>query len=416
MKPHNKPCFTPCRAARHCPRGRDGIRKIVLTTLCALTAFALSAQSELTRVLGEIEANNTELAALRKLRDANTVAARVGNSLENPEVEFGYTWNSPAAAGKGGEVSVSQAFDFPTVYSNRNKLAGLQARRYGNEYLAARQKVLLKAQECYIEVQTLRRIGSVLEYVAENARRVADIYQRKVEAGQANVLELNEARFTMIGHEKALRLNQAQLHGALERLAGLNGGEAVTVDRSEYDLMPELPSFEKVYEDYLHLSPELAAAAVALSEADMDVRLSRSQSLPKLSLGYKHEYGRDEKANGLTVGVSIPMFGNRNNVKRARAQSEYARAQLENVQSDLRSQLRELYARLEILNASLGSYDTLLDPEKAVEYIQKALDAGQISVTEYFSQLQPVYESQLAVFEMQREYLADYARLNMIYL
>ena len=414
--------YAPGRSVTTCFVSRSGfhdkteiMKHIVLTIFFLFSVFSASAQQELDRLLGEIEKNNPELSALRMLRDANSVSTYVGNSLENPEVEFGYMWSSPTS-GESGEISLKQAFDFPTVYVNRNKMADLQRQRYGYEYQAARQEILLQAQECYIEIQMLRSIGRLMEDVADNARSITEAYRQKMDAGQANILELDEARFNMIGRDNALELNRAELQAAMERLAGLNGGEIIHVTDSLSDYIPGLPRFEKISEDYMRMSPELSAAMLAKMESEYDIKLSRSEGLPTFSLGYKHEFSEDDKAHGLIVGMSIPMFGNRNNVKRAKAQNGYAQAQLESTKNNIYAQLREMYAKLEVLHNSLERYDDILDTEKALQYIRTALDAGQISITEYFSKLEPVYESRLSVLELQREYLLTYARINAIYL
>ena len=392
------------------------MKKIFLVMAMSVAAFSLSAQGELERILTEVEANNASLAALRKLRDAQTVGARVGNSLENPEVEFSYKWNDPSSLGTTGEISVSQPFDFPTVYAHRNKLAKLQAEKYGYEYQASRQELLLEAQKLYIEIVSLKRTTSVLEFLADNAREIAKVYAEKLDVGDANILESNEANFTLISQDNALKMARVQLQSATERLTGLNGGIEVKIDADDFGELPILGLLDEILAEYMELSPELRALAVEKRAAERDIKLSRSLSLPKLSVGYSHEFSKEDKSNGLSVGMSIPMFGNRNNVKRAKAQDEYAEASLKSATLDVETRIREQYAQAQIIRESLVKYESMLDLEQAVEFARKALDAGRISITEYFSQVQPIYEAHLTIMELQRDYLLAFAQINSIRL
>lgn len=392
------------------------MKKIFLVMAMSVAAFSLSAQGELERILTEVEANNASLAALRKLRDAQTVGARVGNSLENPEVEFSYKWNDPSSLGTTGEISISQPFDFPTVYAHRNKLAKLQAEKYGYEYQASRQELLLEAQKLYIEIVSLKRTTSVLEFLADNAREIAKVYAEKLDVGDANILESNEANFTLISQDNALKMARVQLQSATERLTGLNGGIEVKIDADDFGELPILGLLDEILAEYMELSPELRALAVEKMAAERDIKLSRSLSLPKLSVGYSHEFSKEDKSNGLSVGMSIPMFGNRNNVKRAKAQDEYAEASLKSASLDVETGIREQYAQAQIIRESLVKYESMLDLEQAVEFARKALDAGRISITEYFSQVQPIYEAHLTIMELQRDYLLAFAQINSIRL
>ncbi len=392
------------------------MKKIFLAIAFAAAALSLSAQTELERILTDVEANNATLAALRKLRDAQTIEAKVGNSLADPEIGFEYKWGNPSSLGKTGEISVSQPFDFPTVYANRNKLAQALAEKYGHEYQAARQSLLLEAQTLYIEAVNLKRIVSVLGFLAQNARDIAGVYEKKLEVGDANVLQFNEANFTLIEKDNALKMAEVGLESALERLAGLNGGQGVDIAVADFGQLPDLRPFDEVYAEYADMSPELLALMAEKEASERDIKLSRSLSLPKLSAGYIHEFGPGERFNGLQMGMSIPMFGNRNNVKRAKAQQEYAEAALQSKEVDIQTGLREQYAQARIMRESLSRYESMLNLEESVGYARKALDAGRIGITEYFSQIQPIYEAHISILELQRDYLLAYARINMIRL
>lgn len=399
------------------------MKKIIITAVL-LGAFAWNgASAQVTdeaigQVLRSVERNNATLAARNKLADARTLEARTGNSLENPEVEFNYNWGTPASLGNTGEVTVTQSFDWPGTYVYRNRMARSLGEQYGHEFAAYRQGLLLEAQSLCLEIIALRRQGDILGRALDNARKIADIMARREKAGDANILEANKAQFELVGAQNAYKLNEIELAAAENRLVNLNGGEPMAFAAAEFPARPFLAGQDEMLARYEEMSPGLLALMSEKSAADNDVRMSRSKAMPKFSAGYKHEYvpGRNEKFKGVVVGMSIPMFGNRNNVKRARAQAAFAESQYRSGLVDVRSDLAELYARAALLAASLDDYRRITDNAHSAELLNRAIEAGQISVTDYFAELAPIYEAGLTLVEVERDYHLACARIMMIEL
>lgn len=393
------------------------IRFLIICILCACGACAARAQS-LEWVLEQVEANNASLDARRKLTDAQQVEARMGNSLEDPQVEYVHNWGNPSELGRSGELSLVQEFDFPTLYASRNKLSKLRREQYGYEYDAYRQQVLLEAQSLYIEIAALKEQGDLLRQTMEDSERIAQMFARSVETGDANVLEENKARFELAAARKAYGRNRIELSTAENRMANLNGGVAIEFgEEMIYDTGGSLPALETMAARYELGSPELIGILCEAEVAQQDLKVSRGGSLPKISLGYKFEHASGkERFNGVIVGLSIPIFANRHNVSRAKAQVIYAAAEAEKTRLDLRSSLEQMYAEAELLEATLAEYSDISDRTDAASLLAKALDAGHISVADYYAELRSVTENRLDMVELRRDLALVRARIMMVEL
>ena len=363
-------------------------------------------------VLDAVETNNRALEAQRNLKDAQTLEARTGKFLENPSVNYERMWGK-ADQGKKHEWTVAQPFDFPSVYFNKNKLAKLKGEQYGHEYASFRRGVLLQAQEQCIEIVYLRRRQALLDEQLANAERIAAAYGRMFEAGQTGVIERNRVELALVDARTAAQLNASDLAAAEENLRNLNGGVPVVVLEEEYPELQPLASFETFVEEYLAASPELQMGESAVQVAERNVALSRAQSLPKFEAGYRYEgsVGGGERFNGFEVGMSVPLFENKNTVKRARAEARYAEVQLESDRIDARSVVRRLYDREAVLSASMARYAEILAAQKTVEHLNRALDAGQMPVTDYFVELTALYDSRLSYLQLERDYQVVRAQL-----
>ena len=150
--------------------------------------------------------------------------------------------------------------------------------------------------------------------------------------------------------------------------------------------------------------------------ARYDVRLSRQQALPKVELGYKYEYGTGEHFNGFTAGLSIPILSNRHNVKRAHAMEQAAKANTESALAQQRSSVRELYLKVDYTGRLLESFGGLPDAAGYIDMLGRTLEAGQINIVDYYSELDTFYSALETRIRTDLEYRRGLARLNVIYM
>ena len=389
-------------------------RYLIAIVLFALPLHEAGAQS-LEWVLGQVEQNNASLAARRKLMDAQVVESRMGNTLEDPQAEYEHSWGNRSELGHGGEFSLVQEFDFPTLYSQRSKLAEVRRQQYGHQYDAFRQQIMLEAETAYIDIVCLREQDEMLRDAMEDARRVAEMFAARLEAGDANILEENKARFELVSAMGAYDRNRLELTQAEQRLANLNGGVAIPLSGdATYAADTELPPIEELYDLYDNASPELLDILCEAEAARRDIKVSRRQSMPKIALGYKFEHSAGERFNGVIVGLSIPIFSNRHNVSRAKAQSYYAEAEAERARTDVRALIDRMYVEAKLLKTMLAEYSALTDTVDAAALLAKALEAGHISVTDYYAELRPVIDNRLEVAQVRRDFYTVLAQLRAV--
>ena len=121
------------------------MRYVTAFTLSLGTLFTGTAQNSVEEVLARIVANNKEIQAGEQLARTRKIEASVGNTLPDPSVNYEHLWGKPASLGTSRELTVSQEFDFPTVYVNRNRLAQSKSALYDRQAEEERQNILLEA-------------------------------------------------------------------------------------------------------------------------------------------------------------------------------------------------------------------------------------------------------------------------------
>lgn len=387
------------------------MRKIYIILLLSALAVSAKAQSGISRILESIEANNKTLQAEKQMTEAQKLEANTGRYLANPTVELNQLWADRSAGGNSNELAVVQSFDFPTVYSNKNKLAKLRSANYDHQYAATRQQILLSAQQACLEIIYLKKQKAILDTRLKNAGRLAELYRQRLESGDANQLEMNKIQLEKINAQNASRLNEAALKAQWEKLQNLNGGQPVEFTDLNYGANPVLPGYEQLESEYLAADPTLKSLTGASEAANREIKLSRAQTLPKFDLGYRRNGGSEEKMNGFRVGMSIPLWENKNTVKTAKAQAEYAAASIDDNTQTLKSGLRELYIQAQALQSSSEEYARTLAVQRSEELLTKALEAGQISMIDYFVEITLLYDSIENYLGVEKEYHATIAQL-----
>lgn len=375
-----------------------------------LSGNALQAQN-LGRILQSIETNNKTLQATNRLTEAQKLEAQTGKYLPNPTIELNQLWADRSVGGNSNELAVIQSFDFPTVYSNKNKLAKLKAENFNYQYAAIRQQILLTAKQTYVEIIYLRRQKKLLDNRLKNAVRLSELYNQRLEKGDANQLELNKIQLEKINVQNAARLNDAALRALLEQLATLNGGLSLDFSDKEYTGEAEFPDYTQLENDYLATDPSLKSLASETQSADREIKLSRALSLPKFDIGYRRNGGSSETLNGFRIGMSIPLWENKNTVKKAKAQAEYASINMEDNTGNLKSTLREQYVQAEALRSSCAEYSQALSQQRNEELLNRALEAGQISMIDYFVEITILYDSMQNFLNVEKEYHTTMAQL-----
>ena len=386
--------------------------KLYILGWMLLGTLTTRAQNSIDQVLKSIETNNKSLQANTKMTDAQKLEAQTGTFLANPSVEWEQMWGNRNNPGSEYTLTVKQSLDFPTTYSNKNKLANLKANTIGFQSAAYRQQLLLNAKQTCIEIIYLRKQKSLLDERLANAETMFALYKKRFESGDANQLELNKIQLELLNAQNQSRLNKAALTAAEEQLRNLNGGNPITFDATDYPAGEELINFDQLQAAFMEADPNLKSLTGDQEIANREVKLSRSLTLPKFDVGYKRNAASDHVAsNGFMVGVSIPLFENKNTVKKAKAQAEFATASLEDNRLNLKTNLQQLYQQAEALQISRADYAKVLEQQRNIELLNKALNAGQLSVIDYFTELSTIYDSHQSYLDVEKEYHSILAQL-----
>lgn len=384
------------------------ILSLLLASCCY---FPVRAQSGIGEVLKSIEANNKTLHAGQQLNESQKLEAKTGKFLPNPTVELNQLWADRSVGGNSYEFAAVQSFDFPTTYFNKNKLSKLKINTADHQYAATRQEILLKAQQTCQEIIYLRKQHALLEKRLHNAEQLEQLYRERLALGDANQMEYNKIQLEKVNANNASRRNAAALRAQLELLQSLNGGLPIEFSDTAYAMPTALPAYEELESAYLAADPNLKSLNSESESAQREIKVNRALTLPKFDLGYRRNGGSSETLNGFRIGMSIPLWENRNTVKQAKAKAEYAVLNLEDNTQTLKATLRDLYLQAQALETSCNEYAQTISMQRTEDLLNRALISGQISMVDYFVEISLLYDSIQNYLDVEKEYQNVMAQL-----
>ncbi len=363
-------------------------------------------------VLQEVELNNTVLSALKKQVEAEKAGNKSGIYPENPEVEYHYLWGNEEEPGNRTDFSASQRFDFPTSYYHKKKVSDGKNQQVEQKYRIERKNVLLEAKQVCIQLIYQNALLGELQNRLSHAQEIAGAYQKRFDKGEVNILENNKAKLNLLNAQKEINTATAEKQSLEAELLRLNGGKEISFPVTSYDPVPLPSDFKQWYADN-HINNSLLQyleQETAINK--QNEKLQRSMNLPKLSIGYMSEKVRTEQFQGVTIGMSIPLWENKNTVKQIKAQTIASQAASDDAENRQYNQSKALYEKAGRLNETLITYKEYMNNINSSDLLKKALDAGEISLIEYMTERGIYYETVNYVLGTERDYQLLVAELK----
>ena len=367
------------------------MKRYLIATIVALSTYSIALADTVGDVLKQVATNNLTLQALVHDNQADVLDIKASNSIGGPSVEYSPFFTKGYSGVAESELVVSQEIDFPTKYAARNKQAQMQ-QTVGDKLLAKqRRDILLQAQLLCIDLIRLNQTLSMLHERLANSETLLQMYQKRMEAGDANALELNKVKLDCMEVRTIVSEAQGERTSLLQQLRQLNGGKPIDVTDTVLPDYPQITNFESYRALALASDADVAVAQTSLRAADMNLKLQKNEWLPNISFGYRRNTEQGEGINGFLVGVSFPLYSNSSNVKAARQRRESAELQVVQAQNEAEASLRTNYEQLQGLQQVIDHSDVKLLQE-SLTLFAKALQQGEITALVYYVEINSIYE------------------------
>lgn len=389
------------------------MNRYIVSFLLLSLSMAASAE-DISSIMSRIMDSNVTLKKYRAQTDATKADNNVGLTLADPEVGFNYLWGSPNDVGQRKDITVTQHFDYATVFGLKRR--GAKSRNELAEVEYEQAKMLLQREA----LMTLTDIAAANEKVKEQEARIANaemisaMMKKKMDAGDANKIEMNKILLDLAKYKAE------HSEAVMERDALLS--DVIFMQMMDDDVktclcaltIDEVKEYASTLGCTTMLQIEQEKAQKEESAADADLRLARSASLPELTAGYMSELTHDEKFRGVTLGISIPLWSNRGNVAKAKQQKISLIAEREEAIANIQAQRNAAVTRLKHLSQFVDEMESLLKTASSESLLLKALTEGEISIIDFVSDREAYYDIRSRLLDAKSEQVKLLLEIKML--
>jgi outer membrane protein, heavy metal efflux system len=381
------------------------MRRTILILLLALVIIHDGgAQSTIEQVLQSVEQNNKAIQSNNQFWEATKLEYQIGLTPYDPSVQYDYMHGTPHSAGNQTDFSVTQAFDFPTSYFKKRQLAELQIKNADNEIKKFKQTVLLETKQVCLELIYYNKWNVELKSRQTEFDSLEKVYSVKLNRGDGNILDLNKIKLQLIQIKKDLLINEAKIDQLNNQLTAFNGGVKTVFIDTTYVAELELISLDQLKNEYKSADPLTQSLEQQFLIAQKQVEVSKSLFLPKWEAGYHYQGILGQTYSGVHMGITIPLWEKKNSVQLQKSRVALADFSTAQYNTQLNADLEQRYIKLTQLKITLEEYEKNLVTLNNFQFLQKALDAGEISILEYFMELNFYRNALESYWQTQKEY------------
>lgn len=400
------------------------MKKIFLTL--GLTLMALSAWSQNISYHEVVDQLVDRSLVFRNAADQMRVeqqAPLAGSLLADPEVSGGFYWGSPSEIGHRWDLSVTQSFDMPSSYIRRNQLRHTESDLAQSNGLVQLKSLVAEVQMLCSDIVLYN--AKILTYVTcvETAQHMAQLYNQRLEAGDCSILEYNRVQLELTLAQNRLWLTTAEREQLYNRLTAYNNGEKLLLADYRFDLSADrahasVDSY--VAGRFAGTSPaagpsgELLAMQQEYLRDSVAAKVARSQWLPKVEAGYASENVVGETFRGVTVGLTLPIWNNAGQVKQANLKAQTTQSAYQTAVQQNQTLREALLQQADLRRQCVETTRSVFNQYTSLELLQKALDAGELSLESYLQQREFYIDAELELLEAEHALDQTYIQLQSL--
>ena len=380
--------------------------KIIIYIILPLliSAMNVNGQTTIDSVLVNIAKNNKTIVANTKYWEAKKLEYQTGLTPYNPKVDYDYLIGTLSNAGNQTDFAITQSFDFPTVYARKKQLSNEQIKQAEFQLNANRQEVLLEAKIICIELIYRNKFNSELTTRKQNTEKWLTAFQKSLEKGQGNIMDVNKAKLQLIEINASFQENLSISNQLNQKLTELNGGVPIQFSDTAYSSFEFISDFATLEQEIEANDPVRKYLEQEKVIGQNEVSLSKSLTLPKIETGYHYQSILGQRFNGVHFGLTTPLWENKSIVKTQQAELILNEANLQDHINEHYYDIKQKYERMTNLKITLDKYQTLFSSLNNVELLDKSLSLGQISTIEYFMEMTYYYEALKNYLKTEMEY------------
>ncbi len=372
--------------------------------------------------------NNFQLLAQRYNITAAQAQVLQARLWDNPTVTLEKNINRPAsnsAEANSPNETIVQVQQLFAVAGRRKAAASVaqaaaQVEQYNLQDLLRTLRFQLRSS--YYDLYYKQRTLAVYDQEIGSFQHIIPAYQQQYEKGniaQKEVVRLRAFLFVLQNQRQQLFVDMAP---------NLSDLRILMHDASGAYLMPQVNltgtrdlslgpyTMQQLTDSAQVLRGDLLARAAYLQQQSQNLRYQRLLTAPDLLAGYTYDHAGSvfTNYNGLSVGVSVPVFNrNQGNIRTARALIESGKAQLGQAQLVVQNEVQQNYQLVGLIDAQFKQADRDTTPfDRIIGGIEQAYARRLIGLVEFLDYYQSYNDNLVQLNQLRASRMRAFEQLN----
>ncbi len=350
--------------------------------------------------LKKVLAHNPWIQQAKQQMKAENFSHLTGITPPGPELEAGYFPGRDNVVKR--TFGVTQRFELPMVYNRKIKAAHSKQGISKAVFEQKKMEIMLEASRIAIKYRHVHKVVEVLEERKQRADELLIAFEKSLEQGDANLLEVNKIKVAQLNVMERLAYYKQKLVNLKADLKQFVDGENIDFEKIGY---PE--PFALSRNEYVSLglkqSPQIMQISQQMKADSLAVKLTQVQNWPAFKLGYEYEAADPERFSGIKAGISIPLWQNAKKTRTAKARVLANTYRSHAIKTNLQTQLSKTYDDYLQVSKTYRQYKHTMNELQSLELLKRSLDFGHISVIEYLLELKFFYEANDRLLELEYE-------------
>jgi heavy metal efflux system protein len=380
------------------------VRKIsVIILLLGITTVFYSINAQQTRSVSLHDAIQIALDSNMAVRSAaysvNASLALRGAAVDIPKTTVDGEYGQMNSYSNDNSITVSQSFEFPSVYVNKYKLADATLKSSEWKFKVSQLDIATQVKQLYWQYVYLAAKQKLFVYQDSLYSGILRAAELRAKTGETNKLEMITARSQNLEIKNQLYQINSDI--------GILCRKMKIVLNTEFLPVPEESGLRKipfsVIKDSASLvqNPSLGYIRQQVEVSHLAKKLERSLMMPDINVGYFSQtiigtqdvngtprtFGEDYRFNGIQAGISIPLWfpSYTSRTKAAKINEEIARNDAEYFSRSVAGNYQTLMDEYGKFSSSVDYYEKQAVPEAdlIIEQANLSYKAGALDYLEY---------------------------------
>lgn len=387
--------------------------KLIIFLILIMSVASIGNSQSFDSLLYTVNKSNPKMLTLNKLLETEYELSKTGLYPENPFFSYGYLFGSPSVTGNQTELEISQSFKLPGYYIAKN---AMQVANY--EYKASiveqnKREILYDFSITFFDLVYLIKHSTFLEELVRNSEELIGFLKLNYEKGEISKNVYDNAMINHIALKNEYSDTKSKIKSKKEEMKLMSEFDVESLNYEypkNWILSNENELKSRIQENNLMLK----SAKNLIAESEAKIKFEKINRLPSLMASYKSENILNQKLQGFQLGISIPLWENKNKVSSSSLNNELALLQFNLIEKETNLQIKNLYNEAENKYDAWKNMNDFIENQKISENTVKLFKSGEISLLEFITELKLYIDAMKLYYSTEKEYYMKLAEIKLL--